>query len=76
MIAMTVSATGMIALIPAWSASRRNEAAALKSSGGRSATSRGRAGGILVRVQFALAILLLVAAIGAIYLSRRKIDDL
>jgi predicted permease len=62
MIAMTVSATGMIALFPAWRASRRNEAAALKSSGGRSATSQGRAPGILVAAQFALAVLLLVAA--------------
>jgi predicted permease len=61
MIAMTVSATGMIALIPARSASRRNAAAALKSSGGRNA-SRGRAPGVLVAVQFALAVLLLVAA--------------
>ena len=62
LIAMTVSASGLIALIPAWSASRRNAAAALKSSGGRSATSRSRAPGILVAVQFALAVLLLVAA--------------
>jgi predicted permease len=75
MIAMTVSATGMIALIPSWSASRRNAAAALRASGGRSATSRGRAAGILVAVQFALAVLLLVAA-GLLGRSFAAIDAL
>jgi len=60
-IVSTVAAAGMIALIPAWSASRRNAAAALKSSG-RSTIPGSRASAILVAVQFGLAVLLLVSA--------------
>jgi predicted permease len=69
----TVTAAGLVALLPAWIASRRQAVPALKPSAVRGSASQNRVPSVLVAFQFGLAVLLLVAA-GLLVRSFAAID--
>ena len=73
-IVTTAAAAGLMALIPAWTASRRRNAPELRSSGVHRRTSRNRVPSVLVAFQFGLAVLLLVVA-GLLVRSFAAIGD-